>query len=150
MNEQGYGDQPLIVANKNLDLPEGQRWILEEEMIDTDSKGMPIPMLRVGTVTTVFFGRKSNWFYYLTAPREIKGYDENKTAIRGRSESNWLTLDGEPLEFRRDEGNNRYLSLADVERLAHAVAQNRRIDGAELQRVLLMVKTCAQQYGIIP
>lgn len=140
-------DLPWVVRDPRL--PDDRDWILTEDMIPTDAKGMPIPMLRIGPVTQIFFGKNSSWFYYLMAPREIVGYDKDHNAIREVRKESWMTLDGEPLDFRKDKSGNRYLSLADVERFAHAVAQNQRIDGAQLQRVLLMVKTCAQQHGII-
>lgn len=139
--------QPAVYTDPRL-MTSGE-WMLEESMIPTDKKDMPFPMYRTRQVAEIFFGRKSSWFYFTMEPHKFAGRDEDGKEIRKRTGDTWLRLDGEPLGIRRDKLNQRYYSLADVERIVHALAQNRRIDGATMQRALLIVKTIAQQHGIL-
>lgn len=136
-----YTDPRLVDPNGD------RRWMLDEAMIPQDKEGMPFPYFRTRHVAAFFFGRKNSWLYFMFAPRKFSGYDEQGHEIRERITS-LMVLDGEELVFRTDK-QGRFYSLADIERMTHSLAQQRRIDGATAQRALLMVKTCAQQAGIL-
>lgn len=142
--------QPVVYSDPRLIDPDGdRRWMLEEEMIPTDKAGMPIPMLRTKQVAGIFFGRKPSWMYFLFNPRTFRGYDGEGKEIRQNVGHSYFLLDGQPMTFREDR-HGRYYSLADVERIVHALIQQGRIDGATANRALLIVKTSAQQAGILP
>ena len=70
-------------------------------------------------------------------------------------------LDGKPLEFKRlalpksspkygdpNAETARYYTLADVERMAHALGQQGVIDGRRVAHIVLMARVCAELHGI--
>lgn len=130
--------EPMVVADPDMLLPEGQRFMLHDSMFPTDKSGNPVPMLRVGEVAKVFFAASDAWLRWRMRPDAKGVYPDG-----------FFVLDGKPLTFRRTESGSRRFSLADVERMAHALTQTGVLDGASLNRVLTMVKACAQLYGVI-
>ena len=130
--------EPLVVADPEMLVPRGQRFLLDDKMFERDSKGMPIPSLRVTEVAKIFFGQSDDWLRWRMRSNTNAEHTEGD-----------FVLDGEPLEFKRTDSNSRYFTLADVERMAHALLQTGVIDGARATRVVTMVKTCAQLHGVI-
>lgn len=62
-------------------------------------------------------------------------------------------LDGKPMEFKRKPSPTgsetaRYFTLADIERMAHALAQQGIIDGTRLSLIVLQVQACARTWGV--
>ena len=60
----------------------------------------------------------------------------------------WQASD-DNLDFKRTESGARYFTLADVERMAHALAEGQRIDGATFALSLRMVVTCAPEISML-
>lgn len=67
--------------------------------------------------------------------------------IRWMESKGKFTLDGKPVGTGRTESGSRYYTLADVEKIAHALAsQENGISAAELQLVLTIVQATARLY----
>ena len=68
----------------------------------------------------------------------------------------FFILDGKELIFKRlktesedpNKPTARYYTLADIERMGHALAQQEIIDGVRLCHLIVMVRSCARMYGI--
>jgi hypothetical protein len=96
----------------------------------------------VGEIAKTFFGKSPDWVRW----REAHGY---------------LTLDGEKVGVGRTtpvdangkktktKGQRRY-TLADVEKIAHALAEKGAIDSVQLIAALRIIEQIAIMYGIIP
>lgn len=113
--------EPIVVVDAALD---PTKFILEG--IDVSRE----PIFTVGEVAKVFFGRSAHWIRW----RERKGY---------------FDLDGEPVgDTRTSEGARRY-NLADIEKMAHALASKGAITGSQLRNALMLVQTEARVYGYI-
>jgi hypothetical protein len=61
-----------------------------------------------------------------------------------------FSLDGKPHVPRRTPKGARYYLLEDVEQMVHGLAQNGLLAGGDLGRILVLLKTEAQLYGILP
>jgi hypothetical protein len=133
----------MVIATEEID---PNRMIFDGIDTTTLPNGRPGPTFSVGEVAKVFFGRTGHWIRWC----------ENK----GK-----LTLDGKQVGHRTtfldDEGNQaltgegrpkpgyRYYTLADVEAMAHALAQHQTIDGGELIMVLATARNIAVQWKIL-
>ncbi len=145
--------EPLLVTNPELSReetirpPDNRRFWLYDEDFLVDDRGLHKPRFTVQEVSKVFFGKGPDWLRWRSRanadPRHPDGY---------------FVLDGKPLEIKRmpaREGRQnepitaRYYTLADIERMAHALAQQGAIDGGQLGNIVLMVKACARIYGIL-
>lgn len=153
--------EPLIVADpETLALPEGQRFFLSDDMFPKDKTDHPVPRFKVKEVADVFFGKSPDWLRWRLRPddRKVKGPDgeylrnDDGTFVmeKGDHPEGYFILDGEKMDFKRTEPGARYFTLADIERMAHALAQGGHIDGATLSLVVRMVVTCAKLHGITP
>jgi hypothetical protein len=111
----------LVILPDRLD-PE--RLVMEG--IDTTDTG---PEFSVGQMASFFFARTANWFRWAEA--------EGK-----------LMLDGKALEIKRDSYGARVFYLEDVEKVAHALAQNGILDARRLQIVLLIIWLQAQLHDL--
>jgi hypothetical protein len=78
----------------------------------------------------VFFGRSAHW-------------------MRWRERNGFFILDGEDVSGHRTTQGARRYTLADVEKIAHALAEKDAINGAQLMNALLMVQTNARIWGYI-
>lgn len=94
---------------------------------DTGKEG---PTFSAAELTKVFFGRSSHWIRWLER--------EGRTV-----------LDGRPVAITRTEKGARKYNLAEVELLAHALAQNGAINAAQLRLALLTARNIALQWGIL-
>jgi hypothetical protein len=110
-----------ILADPALDT---EKFMLEG--IDTSAK----PLYSVSTMAQVFFARSSHWVRWLEA-------------------EGMLVLDGEPLIPVRTDSNARKYDLALIEKIAHALASNKKIEISQLRHALTIVKTQAQMYNYI-
>lgn len=147
-----YNIEPMVVVDREMLIPQGQRFLLEERMFRTDSKGRPIPSLKVSEVSKIFFGQSDDWLRWRMRSDttfEIDPETGKEIEVEGNWPHGFFVLDGKPLVFRRTPSNARYFSLADVERMAHALAQQGAISGGKMSHVLTMVKACAEMYGVI-
>jgi hypothetical protein len=117
-------------------MTETQHVVLTDSRLPTDRfilDGIDVtrePMFTVSEVAKVFFARSPHW-------------------IRWRERKDYFVLDGERVGGQRtDEGARRY-NLADIEKMAHALAEKGAINGAQLTNALLLVQTEARVWGYI-
>lgn len=129
--------EPLIVAEPEMLVQPGRRFLLDDGMFATDRKGLLTPHFSVQDVAKFFFGNGPDWLRW-----RMRADNE-----RGRPDGYFL-LNGKPLEFKRTEAGARYFTLADVEKMAHALAQEGGIDGLQLNYIVTLVKTCAKVHGV--
>lgn len=118
--------EPLVIADPALLFPEGQQFWTTPEMVN----GQGRPVFTISVVAEVFFARSVHW-------------------ARLMQRKGWMVLDGEPLEIPTTTAGAKAFRLYDIERMAHALAENGGIDGQQLSRTVLLVKTVAQNYGFI-
>lgn len=85
------------------------------------------PKFSVGEIAKVFFGRSSHW-------------------IRWNERRGKILLDGEAVGADRSESGARRYDLADIEKMAHALAQTGAIDGEQLRNALHIVQIQARIY----
>src|SRR5262245_46041500 len=143
-------DPAYLFSTQDLITPPDRDFWLYDEMFRKDEKtGMPIPSFPVKVVAQVFFGQNSDWLRWRMRPDAPSKKDGTQKYPEG-----YFVLDGEPLEFKRrpgvaDETTARYFTLADIERMAHALGQQGLIDGGKLAHIILMVRTCARLYGAL-
>lgn len=130
----------LVLAQADIALPEGRRFWTEPEMFPVTTKinkfgkeeeVLPEPSFTVQEVAKFFFGKGPDWLRWRARP--------NKTT----HPKGYFVLDGKVLEPSRTQAGFRYYTLADVERMAHALAQTGAIDGQALVHAVVMVKHCA-------
>lgn len=122
---------PIIVVDDGgeLDRP---YWI-REEYLPTDKHGKPIPVFTRKEVAKCFFGWRSIWL---------------KRRMAMASGPDGLLLDGEVYHLRRSRKGDPAFTLADIERVAHALAQAGLMTGQHLQRTVAIVRACAIQYEV--
>ncbi len=116
------GERVLVLQDPDID---SSRFLLAD--VDPDAG----PKYLISETAKFFFGRKHSW-------------------LRWREREGDFDLDGEPFEVRRTEGGVRYFLLGDIERMAHALAQGRHIDGARLLIILGLIKGQAQLHRLLP
>jgi hypothetical protein len=88
------------------------------------------PVFTVSEVAKVFFARSPHW-------------------VRWRERKGFFVLDGEDVSGQRtDDGARRY-NLADIEKMAHALASKGAINGAQLTNALLLVQIEARVWGYL-
>jgi hypothetical protein len=145
--------EPLVVADpENLTLPEGQRFFLDDSMFPLDKRNKPVPTFKVKEVAEVFFGKSVDWLRWRMRPDDKRVKDKvtgEITVIPGDHPDGFFILDEQPMDFKRTGPGARYFTLADIERMAVALAQGGHIDGARLALVIRMVVTCARLHGVI-
>ncbi len=145
--------EPLVVADPELlTLPEGQRFFLDDDMFPLDKRGVPTPAFKSKETAEIFFGKSVDWLRWRmrSNDKRVKDKDTREvTVVKGDHPDGFFLLDGEPLEFKRTGPGSRYYTLADIERMAVALAQEGSIDGQRLSLTTRMVVTCARLHGII-
>lgn len=122
-----------------------------QQIVDADGtvidEVLPKPIFTVQEVAKFFFGRSADWMRWRISP------DKPPTNASADWEPKYphgmLVLDGEPLPERRTKANYRYYTLADIERMAHALKQHDAIDGSALANTVSIVKYVAKQYRLI-
>jgi hypothetical protein len=120
-----------------LEDPEsGRVFFLWDHMFSRNEEGIPLPHYTVQETAKVFFGRGPDWlrWRYRPATHYPQGY---------------FVLGNTVLEPKRTEKGNRYYTLADIERMAHALVQNNAMDGEQLLIVLQLVLLQAQVHRVI-
>jgi hypothetical protein len=114
----------------------GRVFFLWDSMFTRTEDGLPLPNYTVQETAKVFFGRGPDWlrWRYRPANNYPKGY---------------FVLGETILEPKRTEKGNRYYTLADIERMAHALVQNNAIDGEQLSIILQLVLLQARLHRVI-
>lgn len=150
--------QPLIISTVDLGAPpNGRRFWLEDKMFPLDDEGMYTPRYSVQEVSKCFFGQGPDWLRWRMRPDK-----PSKRTGKSKHPNGFFLLDGKPLKFKRlkprtsdpekaqDPNLNtaRYYTLADIERMAYALAQQGVIDGVRLAHIILIVRCVARLYGV--
>lgn len=137
-------DEPILVTPMGVlgdDLnppdPEERFWVYDE-MCELDKSGFPKPNYSIQEAAKFFFARTSDWLRWREKPNPDAGYPEG-----------YFILDGEKLQGHRTRAGNRRYTLADIERMAHALAENSAISGYELTIIIMLVKWQARLYKVI-
>lgn len=126
-----------VIASDVQDEPPVGPFILDDAMFERDEKtGLELPHFSTQEVAKVFFGQKAEWLRWL-ARRKPGKYPHGR-----------FVLDGEPLVFKRNAHQARYYTLADVEKMAHALTQCEAIDGLQLLDTIKVIRHVALLYGI--
>jgi hypothetical protein len=114
----------------------GREFFLWDSMFNRTEDGTPLPAYTVQETAKVFFGRGPDWlrWRYRPATHYPQGY---------------FVLDGTILEPKRTPKGNRYYTLADIERMAHALVENNAIDGEQLSIILQLVLLQARLHRVI-
>jgi hypothetical protein len=116
--------------------PATGRWFfLWDNMFRPAPSGLPHPNFSVQEAAKTFFGRSSDWLRWR--------YREGRDLPDG-----YFVLDGVILEPKRNPKGQRYYTLADIERMAHALVQNGAIDGQVLANILEIVLQVARLYEV--
>lgn len=114
-----------IVVDPNL--IQDDRAFITDAILDKVEEG---PFFKIGEVSKFFFGKSASW-------------------IRWRESQGFFVLDGEDIVFKKTKSHNRYYTLADIERMAHALAGTNAINGTMLNNVILLIKVQARIHGYI-
>lgn len=127
---QRYGLEP------QEDPEVGLSFFLWDSMFERDKDGLPFPNYTVQETSKLFFGKSSDWLRWRYRP--ANNYPDG-----------YFMLGDTRLEPKRTESGNRYYTLADIERMAHALAKNNAIDGAQLSIILQIVLLQARLHRVI-
>jgi hypothetical protein len=122
--------------------PAGRRFMFDDEDFPLDKEGLPEPHFSVQECAKAFFGRSSDWLRWRYRPDKPR---KNQTS---QFPDGYFILDGEPLEPKTSAKGARYYTLADIERMAHALVQTGVLDGDGFTNVLAIVKANAALHGI--
>lgn len=102
----------------------------------TSKKGEPKirgPIFTVSEMAKFFFARTNHWVRWL------------------ESNGKMLDPDGDPVGNRRDaKMGNRIYTLGDIELVAHALASNGAISGAQLRHTLRLLRTQGEMNEVFP
>lgn len=114
----------------------GMVFFLWDHMFGQNANGIPQPAYTVQETSKFFFGRGSDWLRWRYRP--ATDYPDG-----------YFVLKGVILEPKRTETGNRYYTLADIERMAHALAENDAIDGEQLSVIIQLVLLQARVHRVI-
>lgn len=103
-----------------------------------DKLGRPIPNYSVNEVAKFFFGRNASWMRWRYSSDERVSPVTGKTNVPKHPDG-YFVLNGEPLIPKISPQGQRYYTIADVERMAHALTQNDVISGTALQEVMQLL-----------
>lgn len=116
--------------------PETLRWFyLWDDMFQLTPQGTPLPNFSVQEAAKSFFARSSDWLRWRY--REAKDFPQG-----------YFVLDGVVLEPKRNPKGQRYYTLADIERMAHALSQTGAIDGEMFSNIMETVLNVARLYEV--
>lgn len=127
----------LLGAEPKKDPESGLWFYLWDDMFPLGDNGRPKPSFGAQEAAKIFFGKGPDWLrwrYQSAPPNHPDGY---------------FVLGNKILEPKRTESNQRYYTLADIERMAHALAQNDAIDGVQVVTAISLALLISRNYGII-
>jgi hypothetical protein len=130
---RGANVTPIVVVDGGGDI--ARPYWIRYESLPTTAQGDHFPVFSRAEVAKCFFGWKSFW---------LRNRMNDLSDEHGR-----LPLDGglmDPLPL--DGHGSPVFNLADIERVAHALAQAGSISGIHLQRTVAIVRAVAYQYGV--
>lgn len=155
MSKEDKGYQPLVIADPEQEnAPESGFWTTPD-MYYTDPSGVPIPSFSVQEAAKCFFGRTPVWLRWRMRSNNTVDPVTGEV-IEGDHPHGYFVLDGEVIEPKRlcdysdtSNSNARVFTLHDIERMAHALAQDGTIDGTTLSIMVNIVRNVARIYGFI-
>lgn len=109
-----------------------REFFLWDDMFSYDANNLPHPHFSVQETAKAFFTRSPWWLRW-------RYRDDSRPAF---------VLNGVSLVPKRTPTGNRYYTLADIERMAHAMADAEMINGERLVQILTLVLTQAAMYGV--
>ena len=124
-----YGVEPLY--DERLD----RYFWLWDDQFSLDDDNRPRPNFSVQEAAQAFFGKTSWWlrWCYRAAPGKPNGS---------------FVLNGVLIVPKRTAKGSRYYTLADIERMAHALAEGRSISGEKVAQIMSIVLILAAQHGV--
>lgn len=133
---QSNGIAEMLGVQPKKDPESGLLFYLWDDMFPTNEVGRPKPSFAAKEAAGVFFGKSADWlrWRYLPATDYPDGY---------------FVLGNRILEPKRSESGQRYYTLADIERMAHALAQNDAIDGPQVINTIGIALLVARAWSII-
>lgn len=102
------------------------------EGVDTSKK----PLFTVSEMAKFFFARSNHWVRWLEQTGKMTITDPDGTVREVGTR-------------RSEKMNGRVYTLSDIEEIAHALAANSSISGAQLRHTLLLVKAQAVMNGYL-
>lgn len=108
-----------------------RRFYLWDDMFSWDENNRPHPCFSVKETASTFFARSSWWLRW-----------------KYRETDNGFVLNGVPLVPKRTESGSRYYTLADIERIGHAMAACGDIGGEKLAQIMTILLVQAALYGV--
>jgi hypothetical protein len=125
----------LDMLTTHVEPPRGRKYWLTDEMLPRTRLGEVKPSFKIAEVAKIFFARSADWLRWLGAQQDKDG--------------GVLELDGVPLEIQRTTAGSRTYTLVDVERLAHALLENHKIDGMQYVTAINLIRWMALNYKIL-
>lgn len=89
------------------------------------------PTFTISEIAKFFFGRSAHW-------------------VRWRERTGAFTYEGKPVGIHRTPKGARMYDLADVEKMAHALAGEHHISAEELLNILKLVLIEGKVWGVLP
>lgn len=117
--------------------PDGRQFWLYDDMMPTNRKGEVKPVFSIAQIAKIFFARSADWVRWLSN----QGHKNDGEVV--------FVLDGKALETKRTESGSRFYTLADVERVAHALVEHHRIDGEQFVAAIQIMLWMAYSYSIL-
>lgn len=135
MRRAGNSSAKGITLTTSVAPPDGRKYWLEESMLRHGRQNQVVPTFTIASASEVFFGRSPDWLRGICQKAE-KGEDV-------------LMLDEKVFTPPRADNGSRTFSLVDIERLAHALAENRKIDGDRFNATINIILLVAYQHAIL-
>lgn len=110
-------------------------FFLWDDMFSWDENNQPNPSYAVQEAAKMFFARGSWWLRWKYRP---ESYPKGSFLLNGVS-----------VVPKRTSRGNRYYTLADIERMAHSLAEQGSIGGEKLAQIITLLLVQAAMYGIL-
>jgi hypothetical protein len=122
---------------------------VHEELVDEDGNPVPLPNFTVKETAKMFFARSADWLRWRgRAVHNGHKADDGKPCNDRCHPLGFFVLDDVVIEPRRTEAGARFYTLADVERMAHALAQNGALSTEKLIDTIMLIKWEARLYEV--
>lgn len=134
----GVNPGKLLGVEPKQDPDTGMWFYLWDDMFPMDPKGRPKPFFGAQETAKLFFGKSADWLRWRYHPSNDGLYPHG-----------YFVLNDVILEPKRSTTGQRYYTLADIERMAHALAQNDAIDGKRVTAIVSIVLWVARLYEVV-
>ena len=120
----------------HVDPVNNRKFYLWDDMFPLDGQGLPTPRFGAQETAKTFFAKGSDWLRWRYHATE--GFPDG-----------YFVLDGVLLEPKRTKSGQRYFTLADIERMAHALASNGAIGGEQAGTIVSICLEVARLYRVV-